>query len=350
MSACVLLGVAGRRFFSERTGLIAAGMLAVYPWAIFSDGLIQKSSVDAFLIAAVLASLALFLFRPHWKWAMAAGLALGAFSLNRETGRLLYPVVVFWLLYYFRATQLLRERITWVPLAVFGIWHSCAHWKRLALLYAVLLLLLLSVAAFFVLARYRYPAVPVAMLFAACGLSALAEFRRPATPKSAFWSKAAPGVVLAVVAVFVTPLSLPAIYRDTTLFNVGLGYLKSDRPSDAIPWLQQAVQRAPDDAAAYFALGVTDHRTGQFVEAVDALRSAVRLNPNDPEAREALAGSLTNFGMSRSAAGDTERALSAFLESLSLRPNDATTHNNLGLALHGVGRVDRAVQEIREAV
>ena len=102
-AACVLLGVAGRRFFSDRAGLIAAGMLAVYPWAIFSDGLIQKSSLDAVLIASVLASLAVFLFRPHWKWLIAAGLALGAFSLNRETGRLLYPVVVFWLLSYFRA-------------------------------------------------------------------------------------------------------------------------------------------------------------------------------------------------------------------------------------------------------
>ena len=33
----VLLGVAGRRFFSDRVGLVAAFLLAVYPWAIFSD-------------------------------------------------------------------------------------------------------------------------------------------------------------------------------------------------------------------------------------------------------------------------------------------------------------------------
>ena len=97
-AACVLLGIAGRRFFSERVGLAAAAMLASYPWAIFSDGLIQKSSLDAFLITALLASLAVFLFGPHWKWLMAAGLALGAFSLNRETGRLLYPLVIVWLL------------------------------------------------------------------------------------------------------------------------------------------------------------------------------------------------------------------------------------------------------------
>jgi Flp pilus assembly protein TadD/4-amino-4-deoxy-L-arabinose transferase-like glycosyltransferase len=489
-AACVLLGVAGRRFFSDRVGLIAAGLLAVYPWAVFSDGLIQKSSLDAVLITSVLASLAVFQFRPGWKWLIAAGLALGAFSLNRETGRLLYPVVVFWLLFYFRKTQPLRGRFTWaaaftaavaivilpvaiynykasgefllstsqagpnfyignhagasgiyepltpgggsaerersdavrlaeqargralspgevsdywlgrsleyirsqpgdwlqltgvkllltlnaaevadtesldvyaeysrvlralswfdfglvLPLAVFGIWQSRADWKRLSLLYAILLLLLLSVAVFFVLARYRYPAVAVAMLFAACGVSALAELR---------WAglrTAVPGLLLAAVAVLFTHLSLPAIYRDTTLFNVGLGYLKTDKAAEAIPWLQQAVQRAPDDGAAYFALGEAHTRTGQFQQSVDALRNAVRLNPADAEARDALAGSLNNLGTALSARDETSRAITAFRESLALRPDDAPTHNNLGLALHGAGRASEALQEVRAAV
>ena len=495
-AACVLLGVAGRRFFSDRAGLIAAGMLAVYPWAIFSDGLIQKSSLDVVLITAVLASLAVFLFRPHWKWLIAAGLALGAFSLNRETGRLLYPVVVFWLLSYFRDARPLRARFTWaavftaavaivilpvgaynyrasgefllstsqagpnfyignhagasgiyealtpgggsaerersdavrlaeqakgralspgevsdywlgrsleyirsqpadwlrltgvkvlltlnaaevadteslavyaeysrvlgalswfdfglvLPLAVFGIWQSRADWKRLSLLYAILLLLLLSVAVFFVLARYRYPAVPVAMLFAACGVSSLAEFRRSAAPKPGFWPRAAPGLLLAVVAALFAHLSLPAIYRDTTLFNVGLGYLKTGKAAEAIPWLQQAVRRAPDDGAAYFALGDAHARTGQFQQSVDALRSAVRLNPADAEARGALAGSLNNLGSALSERDQSERAIAAFRESLVLRPGDAPTHNNLGLALHGTGRATEAIQEVRAAV
>ncbi len=112
-ASCLLLGIAGRRFFSERAGLIAAAMLAIYPWAIFSDGLIQKSSLDAFLITSVLASLSVFLFRPHWKWLMAAGLALGAFCLNRETGRLLYPIVILWLFSHFRREYARRARLIW---------------------------------------------------------------------------------------------------------------------------------------------------------------------------------------------------------------------------------------------
>ncbi len=232
-----------------------------------------------------------------------------------------------------------------LPLAVFGIWQSRANWRRLTLLYAVLLVLLISVAVFFVLARYRYPAVPAAMLFAACGVSALAGLRAKAEV-----IRAIPGLLLAVAAALVTHASLPSIYRDTTLFNVGLGYLKTGRPSDAIPWLQQAVQRAPDDAAAYFALGDAYTRMGQFAQSVEALRNAARMNPGDADTRNALAASLNNLGMALSYRDHAERAISTLRESLALRPDDAPTHNNLGLALHGAGRVGEAVQELRSAV
>ena len=39
------------------------------------------------------------------------------------------------------------------------------QWRRLALLYAMFVALALSVAIFYVLARYRYPLVPLVMLF-----------------------------------------------------------------------------------------------------------------------------------------------------------------------------------------
>jgi tetratricopeptide (TPR) repeat protein len=495
-ASCVLLGFAGRRFFSERVGLVAAVLLAIYPWAIFSDGLIQKSSLDAFLVTSVLASLAIFQFQPARKWLLAAGLAAGAFSLNRETGRLLYPIVVFWLLSHFRRAQPLRARLTWaaiftaamavmvvpvavynyrasgevllstsqagpnfyignhpgatgiyeplvpgggsaererddavrlaqqargrtlspgevsdywlgrsleyirsqprdwlrlmgvkllltlnagevadtesldvyaehsrflralswfdfglvLPLAVFGIWESRGDWKRLSLLYAGLLVLLLSGAVFFVLARYRYPAVPVAVLFAASGITAFARLTREASPKPGFRAKAGPGLLLAAGALVVAHLPMTWAFRDTTHFNVGMAYLKMDREAEALPWLQEAVRRAPDDAAAYFALGGTYHRAGQPEQSVEALRHAVRLNPADGEARNALAASLDNLGTSLLAREETEKAMAAFRESLTLRPEDASTHNNLGLALHGAGRVIDAIQEVRAAV
>src|SRR5436190_23263877 len=53
-ASCVLLALVGRWFFSERAGLIAALILAVYPPAIFFDGLIQKASLDLFFMTLLL--------------------------------------------------------------------------------------------------------------------------------------------------------------------------------------------------------------------------------------------------------------------------------------------------------
>src|SRR5262245_46591979 len=43
--ACVLVAVAGARFFGRKTGLVAGALLALYPPSIFFDGHIQKSSL-----------------------------------------------------------------------------------------------------------------------------------------------------------------------------------------------------------------------------------------------------------------------------------------------------------------
>ena len=98
-ASCVLLGLAGRRFFSDRVGVIAALLLAVYPPAFFFDGLIQKSSLDIFLVTLALVLLAEFDHRPDWKWLAALGATTAALVLNRENALVLYPVIGAWLLF-----------------------------------------------------------------------------------------------------------------------------------------------------------------------------------------------------------------------------------------------------------
>jgi tetratricopeptide (TPR) repeat protein/4-amino-4-deoxy-L-arabinose transferase-like glycosyltransferase len=96
-ASCALLGVAGRRFFSSRVGVMAALLLAVYPAAFFFDGLIQKSSLDILLVTLMLTLLAEFGARRDWKWLAALGVATAAFVLNRENARVLFPVIGAWL-------------------------------------------------------------------------------------------------------------------------------------------------------------------------------------------------------------------------------------------------------------
>jgi 4-amino-4-deoxy-L-arabinose transferase-like glycosyltransferase len=95
--SCVLLSAAGRRFFDAPAGLIAGFLLAIYPPAIFFDGLIQKSSLDLFLTTLLLAALGASFGQSKRTALVLAGLSLGALALNRENARVLYPVVAAWL-------------------------------------------------------------------------------------------------------------------------------------------------------------------------------------------------------------------------------------------------------------
>lgn len=107
--AAVLLASAGREFFDARTGAIAGVLLAIYPATIFFDGLIQKSSLDIFLVCALLALLAICRRTRRKEWLIMAGVALGALALNRENARVLYPVIALWL--YMDALSARRQQV-----------------------------------------------------------------------------------------------------------------------------------------------------------------------------------------------------------------------------------------------
>lgn len=90
--ACVLLGLAGSRFFCRSIGLLAAVLLAVWPSALFHDGLIQKSAIDAFLLCVLLALLsARTVGQGGW---LAIGVALGALALTRENVLAFVPALL----------------------------------------------------------------------------------------------------------------------------------------------------------------------------------------------------------------------------------------------------------------
>jgi Flp pilus assembly protein TadD/4-amino-4-deoxy-L-arabinose transferase-like glycosyltransferase len=93
-AACVLLGIAGSRFFCRTIGVLAAVLLAIWPSAVFSDGLIQKSAVDVFLFCALLALLpASQRITGAGRW-LAVGMTLGALVLTRENALLFAPLLL----------------------------------------------------------------------------------------------------------------------------------------------------------------------------------------------------------------------------------------------------------------
>ena len=508
-ASCALLGLAGRRFFSDRVGVMAALLLAVYPSAFFFDGLIQKSSLDVFLVTLMLALLGEFGARRGWPWLAALGVATAAFVLNRENARVLIPVIGAWLWlafpdvaarrraggiavfaaaslavllpvgfrnyrvggeflvstsqsgpnfyignnphasgtyeplvpergdalferddatrlasaasgrslspgevsdYWFgRSFAYIRSQpfhwlglmgkkalltlnaaelpdtesidayagysrilrgLLWLnvgvilPLAAFGAWAARAGWRRLLILYGMFAGMVLAVAVFYVVARYRHPLVPIVLLFTAAGLGGLLDMlageTRPAVaaPKRGSARKATapkrptfsqdmirrwwPGLAGAGLVAIVVNLPIIEVH-DQTYLNLGSLLAQQGRTAEAIDVLSKAVSLDPGHAELHFRLGLAYRDAGQLQPAIGELTSALRLRPDHADAHIALGVLLR--GDNR-----TAEALSHFREAARLTPESAEAHTNLGLALIEAGRPDEAVAEHRRAI
>ncbi len=72
-------------------------------------------------------------------------------------------------------------------------------------------------------------------------------------------------------------------------------YLEKGRPGDAARILGRALERHPDSAELYQALGVAYARAGAFVPASDCFRRAIALDPTDGDSMANLAMALLRF-------------------------------------------------------
>lgn len=532
--SCALLGLAAHHLFGRAVGLVAGLMLAVYAPAVFFDGLIQKSSLDVFLLCLLLALVTLPLAAPRpttskpyvrrFRW-LAVGVTLGALSLTRENALLLMPVVLVWLWMRGRssvatgastaaclvagvavvvfpislrnwivggefhlttaqagpnffignnpnadgtyvplrvgrgspeferadATELATRalghplstgevssywttsalayisdhpidwlalerrkfRLLWnraevidtesqeshedyspvlrllasfahfgvlAPLACFGAWLTWPERRRLWPLYAMIGTYLLSVMAFYVVARYRLPLVPMLIIPAAAGVIRAGRLLAAASRSVPRISAAA--VVgcacLAAVTIFCNvPVVSANTMRAVTYQNLGATLLESGRPADAAAAFQRAVDLAPDYAPARSGLGSALRLQGRSEEAIDQLRRAIDLSPDFDDARTNLANAFadrgqwteaiaryqevvtrrpdsvdvqTNLGIALARSNRPEEAARHFRASVALAPDTAKPHVNLGQILLTLGNVGEAVDELSRAV
>ena len=80
----VAVGMLGRRLGGERVGLVAAGLAAVYPVLVATDGSLRSESPFALAIALVLIAAYRFLDRPDARRAAVLGVAIGVAALARS--------------------------------------------------------------------------------------------------------------------------------------------------------------------------------------------------------------------------------------------------------------------------
>jgi tetratricopeptide (TPR) repeat protein len=98
--SCALVGAAGIALFGE-WGALGGVLLAVYPSAIFQDGLLEKSTLAGFFTAALL--LVLSARGARYRHVLA-GIVLGLLALTRENALLLAVPILAWFLIDTRPT------------------------------------------------------------------------------------------------------------------------------------------------------------------------------------------------------------------------------------------------------
>ncbi|HEX3645594.1 MAG TPA: tetratricopeptide repeat protein, partial [Vicinamibacterales bacterium] len=224
-----------------------------------------------------------------------------------------------------------------VPLALFGVIVTWRMRARIWVLYAMTLAYAASVVVFYVFARYRYPLVPLLILFAAAGVAGAREYVRRADPA---WALGA----VAAVAVFCNwPILSTTLMRAVTETNVGTALQSEGRLDEAIDHYHRAIALSPEFPPAYNNLATSLRAQGDLAGAIATYQQALRMRPEYPDAEYNLANALLQ-------AGKPAEAVDHFRAALQTIPASVDVHNNLGIALVDEGRGDEAIAEFRAAL
>jgi 4-amino-4-deoxy-L-arabinose transferase-like glycosyltransferase len=206
------------------------------------------------------------------------------------------------------------------PLAAVGMIWTRSDWRRLWVYYALIASLACAVALFYVMARYRFPLVPLLIPFAGVGCVKVWEHARLGHWRSLM----APGVMALVVAILSNwPVHDEKRLNAMAIMNTGVAlaqggdlggatahfrraveaYPESAEANSnlaqalalrghheaAIPLYQAALNAAPGLLGVDYNLGVSLERVGRMDDALNHYRQAVRVDPGDQEARAAVA-------------------------------------------------------------
>jgi 4-amino-4-deoxy-L-arabinose transferase-like glycosyltransferase len=167
----------------------------------------------------------------------------------------------------------------WLSIAVVGIALTAREWRRLAVLYGIGLVFLMSIVVFFVLARYRHPVVAVVMLFAAAGIvgAAGAWRERPRQLSIAI------ACALAIALVVNRPMQMTS---DESYGNFGGELLRLERPREALPLLVKAVELLPNEPAVRLDLALAHVHLGDHAAAAREYAAVARLERKPDSTRK----------------------------------------------------------------
>jgi tetratricopeptide (TPR) repeat protein len=245
---------------------------------------------------------------------------------------------------YAEASWLLRIPLDFgllFGMAALGAVLTAASWRRVWFLYAILATYALSVALFYVFARYRFPIVLILMLLAAGGLLQAFDLVRLRRFRALAAAAAAAGLAIAISHL---PLDDPHRYRATHYLSVAIALSTDPAQADvAMEFYRRALDAAPQLPSAEIGLGAILSRLGRQEEAIPYFRKALASWPDYPEAHYDL-------GVALAAAGQPQEAAQEYTEVLRLSPDDAAAHIAFGKTLTVLNHLDLAVGHLQQGL
>ena len=215
------------------------------------------------------------------------------------------------------------------PLALLGLFAflrtSESPEGRLLALFAACYAL--SVVLFFVTGRYRLPAVPVLLLFAAYGMRVL-------------WQRPWPALVAVAALLIFCNVATGAMDREGNAhehYYLGHAYEKRDMPAHAARHYRRAIDRDPTFAEPLLALAALHGEAERYGKAIDLYRHYLKTQPKDVDVRFLL-------GHTALLARRYDEAAAAYSEAAATRPNWAAAHGGLGYALLMADQPQRAAR------
>ena len=202
-------------------------------------------------------------------------LALGARKLSLSVNA--------WEPWNIRSIALSRE-LSWVlrqpllpfgvlaPFALAGLWWSADRWRRAMPLYIMLATIFGTMVVFFVLSRYRLPAVPFLSIFAAAG--AVGGWDRV---RERQWRALAPALALSLALAAFAQRSIGRDDLSLAYYNLANRHAQLEQFDLAIATYWKALRRNPRYLSTYNNLAAAYERNGQPAEAVATWQELRRL-------------------------------------------------------------------------
>lgn len=152
-------------------------------------------------------------------------------------------------------------------------------------------------------------------------------------------------ILLACVSAF------PSWAVDTqALFAKAQGFENEQRWSEAFSMYSEILKFDPNNALAHYRLGAVSEKLGALDNAVRSYQEALRLNPGQSEARQALEGYYVNQGVMLRRNSQLDESVRMFQQAISLNPASANAHFELGQVLEQRQQTSEAMTEYQEAI